>query len=150
MMVRWMRWHCPPDTGFKIRAPAVWGRAHYLSVTEVPHDVLNSHNIAKLEPHWTSVFCFSNWRRVIMITHAELFPAENFTLIYRWGFCRQLPKKTPQPICHRKDVLAEADPANRIVDTRLSLCRVSVADGGPSLIQHWGWALTTETVRHIA
>ena len=24
--MRWMRWHCPPDTGFAIRALAVWGR----------------------------------------------------------------------------------------------------------------------------
>ena len=31
-MVRWLRWHCPPDTGFEIRALAVWGRARYLSV----------------------------------------------------------------------------------------------------------------------
>ena len=37
-MVRWMRWHCPPDTGFEIRALAVWGRARYLSVTEAPHN----------------------------------------------------------------------------------------------------------------
>ena len=36
-MVRWMRWHCPPDTGLEIRALAVWGRAHYLWVTEAPH-----------------------------------------------------------------------------------------------------------------
>ena len=36
-MVRWLRWHCPPDTGFEIRALAVWGRARYLSVTEAPH-----------------------------------------------------------------------------------------------------------------
>ena len=35
-MVRWLRWHCPPDTGFEIRALAVWGRARYLSVTEAP------------------------------------------------------------------------------------------------------------------
>ena len=28
-MVRWLRWHCPPDTGFEIRALAVWGRARY-------------------------------------------------------------------------------------------------------------------------
>ena len=35
-MVRWLRWHCPPDTGFEIRALAVWGRAHYISVTESP------------------------------------------------------------------------------------------------------------------
>ena len=30
-MVRWMRWHCPLDTGFERRALAVWGRARYLS-----------------------------------------------------------------------------------------------------------------------
>ena len=38
-MVRWLRWHCPPDTGFEIRALAVWGRARYLSVTETPHNI---------------------------------------------------------------------------------------------------------------
>ena len=37
-MVRWLRWHCPPDTGFEIRALAVRGRARYLSVTEAPHN----------------------------------------------------------------------------------------------------------------
>ena len=37
-MVRWLRWHCPPDTWFEIRALAVWGRARYLSVTEAPHN----------------------------------------------------------------------------------------------------------------
>ena len=37
-MLRWLRWHCPPDTGFEIRALAVWGRARYLSVTEAPHN----------------------------------------------------------------------------------------------------------------
>ena len=37
-MVRWLRWHCPPDTGFEIRALAVWSRARYLSVTEAPHN----------------------------------------------------------------------------------------------------------------
>ena len=36
--MRWMRWHCPPDTGFKIRALAVLGRARYLSVTKAPHN----------------------------------------------------------------------------------------------------------------
>ena len=33
-----MRWHCPPDIGFEIRALAVWGRARYPSVTEAPHN----------------------------------------------------------------------------------------------------------------
>ena len=37
-MVRWLRWHFPPDTGFEIRVMAVWGRARYLSVTEAPHN----------------------------------------------------------------------------------------------------------------
>ena len=37
-MVRWMRWHCLPDTGIEIRALAVWGRARYLSVTEAPNN----------------------------------------------------------------------------------------------------------------
>ena len=37
-MVRWLRWHCPTDTGFEIRVMAVWGRARYLSVTEAPHN----------------------------------------------------------------------------------------------------------------
>ena len=37
-MVRWMRWHSPPDTGFETRALAVRGRARYLSVTEVLHN----------------------------------------------------------------------------------------------------------------
>ena len=37
-MVRWLRWYCPPDTGFEIRALAVWGRVRYLSVTKAPHN----------------------------------------------------------------------------------------------------------------
>ena len=32
-MVRWTRWHCPPDTEFEIRALVVWSRACYLSAT---------------------------------------------------------------------------------------------------------------------
>ena len=41
-MVRWMRWHCPLDTGFEIRSLAVWGRACSLrlSVTEAPQSIL--------------------------------------------------------------------------------------------------------------
>ena len=31
------------DTGFEIRALAVWGRARYLSVTEAPHNTKLSH-----------------------------------------------------------------------------------------------------------
>ena len=35
---RWLRWHCPPNTGFEIRSLTVWGRARYLSVTDAPHN----------------------------------------------------------------------------------------------------------------
>ena len=28
-MVRWMRWHCPPDTGSEIQTLVVWCRASY-------------------------------------------------------------------------------------------------------------------------
>ena len=51
-MVRWLRWHCPPDTGFEIRALAVWGRARYLSVTEAPHNT-DFHTWM-----WKKHFCF--------------------------------------------------------------------------------------------
>ena len=37
-MVRWVRWHFPPDTGFEIQTLEVWGRARYLSVTKAPHN----------------------------------------------------------------------------------------------------------------
>ena len=56
-MVRWMRWHCPPDTGFEIRALAVLGRARYPSVTEAPH------NIESLRMSKGETFClFETWR----------------------------------------------------------------------------------------
>ena len=35
-IVGWIRWNCPSDTGFEIRALAVWGRSRYLSVTQAP------------------------------------------------------------------------------------------------------------------
>ena len=42
----------PPDTGFEIRTPAVWGQVRYLSVTEVPH------NIESLWVSGEETFCF--------------------------------------------------------------------------------------------
>ena len=57
MMVRWMRWHCSPDTEFEIRVLAFWGRARYLSVTEAPH------NIESLRVSREETFCFfETWR----------------------------------------------------------------------------------------
>ena len=49
-MVRWLRWHCPPDTEFEIRALAVWGRARYLSVTAaetVDNFITDLYNLAE-------------------------------------------------------------------------------------------------------
>ena len=37
-MLRWVRWHCRPDTWFEIQTLDVWGRARYLSITEAPHN----------------------------------------------------------------------------------------------------------------
>ena len=45
-----MRRHCPPDTEFEIRALTVWGRAHYLLVTVVPHNI--SLTVPKKLSHW--------------------------------------------------------------------------------------------------
>ena len=57
MMVRWMRWRCPPETGFEIRTMAVWDRARYLLVTEAPH------NIEFLRLSREETFCFfETWR----------------------------------------------------------------------------------------
>ena len=56
-MVRWIRWHCPPDTGFEIRNLAVWGRARYFSVMEAPH------NSESLQVRREETFCFfETWR----------------------------------------------------------------------------------------
>ena len=38
LRMRWVRWHCPPDTGFEIQTLEVWGWARYLSVTEAQHN----------------------------------------------------------------------------------------------------------------
>ena len=35
-IVRWMRSHCPPDTGLKIWALTIWVRTRHLSVTKLP------------------------------------------------------------------------------------------------------------------
>ena len=37
-ILRMVRWHCPPDTGFEIQTLEVWGQARYLSVTEARHN----------------------------------------------------------------------------------------------------------------
>ena len=52
-----MRWHCPPDTGFEIRALAVRCRARYLTVIEAPH------NLEYLRVSGEETFCFFETRR---------------------------------------------------------------------------------------
>ena len=37
-LLRMVRWHRPPDTGFEIQTLDVWDRARYLSVTEAPNN----------------------------------------------------------------------------------------------------------------
>ena len=49
-MVRWIRWHCPPDTEFAIRALAVWGRHATYRSRRLP-TIFNLHE-------WAEIFCF--------------------------------------------------------------------------------------------
>ena len=46
-MVRWVRWHGPPDTGFEIQILEVWSRARYLSITETPHNIYVSFKLPR-------------------------------------------------------------------------------------------------------
>ena len=41
-MVRWMRWHSPPDTRFEIWVLVVWGRLHYPLVTQATNNTASS------------------------------------------------------------------------------------------------------------
>ena len=56
-IILWDDTHCPPDTGFEIRALEVWCEARYLSVTEA------SHIIESLRMSREETFCFfETWR----------------------------------------------------------------------------------------
>ena len=99
-MVRWLRWHCPPDTGFDIRALAVWGRARYPSVTDAPHNT-NSHTwMGKKQ------FCFFQtarpgteprtlaWKAAVLTTALGPPPS-------RWsGTCRSAMCHVNDMTCH--------------------------------------------------
>ena len=76
MMVRWMRWHYPPDTGFEIRALAVWGQARYPSVTEAP-TILNLYGWAG-KKHLVSLKleCQSGVR-----THDHRLPKQSYNTV---------------------------------------------------------------------
>ena len=54
-----MRWHCPLDTGFEIRALVVWGRACYPSVTEAPHN-FESFQVTREDTFL--IYIFEAWR----------------------------------------------------------------------------------------
>ena len=75
-MVRWVGWHCPPDTRFEMQTLEVWDRARYLSVTEAPHQYVFSSGVG--------IFVSNRRDRE---TNPEL-----------WGVrqrCRQLPYRAP-------------------------------------------------------
>ena len=54
LLVRWIRWHCPSDTGFEIRALAVGGRACNLMSRRLPTTICNLHEWAG-KKHFTSL-----------------------------------------------------------------------------------------------
>ena len=69
-----MRWHCPPDTGFKIRALSVWNRARYLSVMEAPHNI-ESLRVSRKE---TCLFLWNLKARVWFEHEISDFPSRQF------------------------------------------------------------------------
>ena len=54
--MRWMKWHCPSDTWFEIRALTVWGRSRYLSITGAPH---NTESLVSREEQHNNVLTWS-------------------------------------------------------------------------------------------
>ena len=85
-MVRWVRWHCPTDTGFEIKTLEIWGRARYLSVTETPFkpSYVKRCNVTRWKqgyiiplPHTS--FCETWWRTrwkqgyIITLSHTSFY-----------------------------------------------------------------------------
>ena len=112
-MVRWLRWHCPPDTGFEIRALAVWGRARYLSVTEAPHNTDFHTWMGKKH------FCF--------FQTAETGNRTPDSGVKGSG-ANHYPRAPARP-----DMIQNA----LDVDPVFVHCWASVADVGPTLNKHW-------------
>ena len=118
-MVRWLWWHCPPDTGFEIRALAVWGRARYLSVTEAPHNT-----------------DFHTWmgKKHFFVSFKPPRPgAEPRTLA--WKAAVLTTTLGPPPIHQNTNWQTE-----RVIPM-LFWCCASVVDVGPIIGQHWVYVL---------
>ena len=85
-MVGWIRWDCPPDTGFEIQAPVVWGRARYLSVTEAPH------NIKSLQVNEAVTICFfETWMPAGGRTRDLRFSKEYIVQAGSFNHCTKAP-----------------------------------------------------------
>ena len=114
-MVRWLRWHCPPDTGFEIQALAVWGRARYLSVTEAPHDI-----------------DFHTWMGKKHFCFFQIAETGNWTPVsgVKGSGANHYPRAPAQNIRHN-------NAAVRKHSVFTQCCRASVEDCGSTLKQHW-------------
>ena len=115
-MVRWLRWHFPPDIGFEIRALAVWGRARYLSVTEAPHNTdfhtwMGKKHFCSFQTAETGNRTPNSGVKGSGANHYPRAPA-------RWH------SWTPTQL-------------SRGIDPMLFVCCADVEDGGPALEQHW-------------
>ena len=113
-MVRWLRWHCPPDRGFEIRALAVWGRARYLSVTEALHNTEFYTWMGKKH------FCFfqttetGDWTPNFSVkdsgdNHYPRAPVDDKDMI--------LPPTRWSRICRYQDLLITSDQVENILST---------------------------------
>ena len=110
-----MRWHCPSNTGFEIRALAVWGRARYLSITEAPN---NTEFYTWMgEKH----FCFFQ-----TAVTGNRTPNSNV----KGSGANHYPRS---PVCEFQTKYT----LNSTNDSILVCCWPSVADNGPTVSQHW-------------
>ena len=135
-MVRWLRWHCSPDTGFEIRALAVWGRARYLSVTEAPHNTDFHTWMGKKH------FCFFQTAETGNRTpnsgvkgsganHYPRAPAHHpLELLVTKFFISRFYLK-------QNFIVTYIDTADKKNDPMLGRCWTTVYDVGPTLNQHW-------------
>ena len=119
-MVIWLRWHCPPDTGFEIQALAVWGRARYLSVTEAPHNTDFHRWMGKKH------FCF--------FKAAETGNRTPNSGVKGSG-ANHYPRAPAR--VYLRTCITYKSPETKDIHPILGQCWASVVDGGLTLIHHW-------------
>ena len=121
-----VRWPCPPATEFEIRALAVWGRAHYFSVTDFPRNIesvrVSGEETCSFFDTWELQWGLNPW--------SPTFQAGSF------NHCTRAPALDEWPITKQP----------RDTEPMLGWCWPIVYDADPTSTQHWfsvSWLLWT-------